>query len=101
MDTIAPSFIIVSSSNLQDTSKAIKSQTSSNFGHIHPLTLELPALEHRKKCCGNHSTFSFDWIFFKLADKEDRHKILEEFHLGQSGLFVLELHALERRKFSP
>ena len=52
---------------------------SLNSGHIRPLTSELPALEGQKKSCGHDSTFSFDRIFLKLADNEDRRKILDEF----------------------
>ena len=47
--------------------QGIKSWMSSNSGHIHPLTLELPALERRKECCGYDSTFIFDRIIIKLA----------------------------------
>ena len=35
--------------------QGIKSWMSSNSSHIRPLTLELPALERRKKCCGHDS----------------------------------------------
>ena len=70
---IAHSLLITSSSNLQVTKKAIKTQTVSNSVHNRPLTLELPDFERRKKCCGHDSPFSFDRIFFKLADNEDRH----------------------------
>ena len=50
-----------------------------NSGHSRPLTSDLPALERRTKCCGYDSTFSFEWIFFKLVENEDRHKISEDF----------------------
>ena len=63
----------------QVTRTGIKSRTSSNFARICPLTSELPVLECRKKCCGHDSAFSFDQIFFKLADNEDSHKISDEF----------------------
>ena len=87
VDTIASSFLIVSSSNLQVTRTAIESRMTSNSGDIHPLTSELPALERRKKCCA----FSFDQIFFKLQSSIS----------GQIELFALELLALERRKYFP
>ena len=67
VDTIAPSFLIGSSSNLQVPRTAIKSGTSSNSSHICPSTLELPALENQKKCCGHDSACSFDRLFFKLV----------------------------------
>ena len=71
---------IVSSSNLQVTRTTIKAQTSSNSGHICPLPTELPALEHWKKYYRLDSAFSFERIFVKLADNEDRHKSLQKFH---------------------
>ena len=82
MDTKGPSFFIVSSSNLQIIRTAIKSWTSWNSGHIHPLTSELPARECQKICCGHDSAFSLDWIFISLVDNEDRHKILNEVDSG-------------------
>ena len=82
MDTKAPSYSAVSSSNLQVTRTVIESRMRSNSGHIRLLTSELPALEHRKKCCGHDSAFNFDRIFFKLADNKDRHKISDEFDFG-------------------
>ena len=59
MDTKAPAFLIVLSSNLQVTKTAIKSHMSLNSGPICPLTSELPALEHRIKYCRHDSAFSF------------------------------------------
>ena len=77
MDAIAASFFIGSSSNLKVTRAAIKSRTSSNSGHICLLTLELRSFERWKKSCGYDSTFIFDWIFVKLADIQDRYKVLD------------------------
>ena len=50
-----------------------------NLGQIPPLTMELAALEHLKN--RHHHFFSvvIDPILFKLAGKEDRHNILDEF----------------------
>ena len=66
---IAPSLLIESSSNLQVTRTAIKSRTSSNSGKIGLFTLELLALECKKKTptfdCQDHSLCNF----MKLADK--------------------------------
>ena len=47
--TLAPSFLIGSSSYVQKTRTTIISQTSSNFGQIRPRTAELAALERLKK----------------------------------------------------
>ena len=73
-----PILLIVSSSKLQVTREAIESCSSSNSNHICPLNKELPALERQKTCYGHNSAFSFD-SFFKLADNEDRVKILHKF----------------------
>ena len=45
MNTLAPSFLIGSSSYLQVTRITIISRTSSNLGQIRPRTAELAALE--------------------------------------------------------
>ena len=45
VSTLAPSFLIGSSSYLQVTRTSITSQTSSKFGQIGPRTAELAALE--------------------------------------------------------
>ena len=47
--TLAPSFLIGSSSYLQVTRTSIISRTSSNFSQIRPRTAELAALERLKK----------------------------------------------------
>ena len=49
VSTLAPSFLIGSSSFLQVRRTTIKSRPSSNFGPIRPQTAELTALEHLKK----------------------------------------------------
>ena len=49
MSTLAPSFLIGSSSYLQVTGTFIISWTSSKFGQIGPRTAELAALERLKK----------------------------------------------------
>ena len=46
VSTLAPSFLIGSSSYLQVTRTSITSRTSSKFGQIGPRTAELAALEH-------------------------------------------------------
>ena len=47
--TLAPSFLIGSSSYLQLTRTSITSRTSSKFGQIGPRTAELAALERLEK----------------------------------------------------
>ena len=59
MGTI-PSFLTVPSSNLRVTKTAIESETSSSSGYIHPLTSELPALEHRKNVLDTIATSVFN-----------------------------------------
>ena len=49
VNTLAPSFLIGSSSYLQITRKTIISRTSSNFSQIQPRTAELAALECLEK----------------------------------------------------
>ena len=49
MSTLAPSFLIGSSSYMQVTITFITSRTSSKFGQIGSRTAELPALERLKK----------------------------------------------------
>ena len=49
MSTLAPSFLIESSSYLQVTRTSITSQTSLKFGQIGPRNADLAALEHLEK----------------------------------------------------
>ena len=49
MSTLAPLFLIGSSSYLQVTRTSITSRTSSKFGQIRPRTAELAALERLEK----------------------------------------------------
>ena len=49
VSTLAPSFLIGSSSYLQVTRISITSRTSSKFGQIGPRTAELAALERLEK----------------------------------------------------
>ena len=49
VNTLAPSFLIGSSSFLQVTRTTIKSWKSSKFDQIRPCTAELPALERQEK----------------------------------------------------
>ena len=49
VNMLAPSFLIGSSSYLQETRTTIISRTSSNFGQIRPRTAELAELERLEK----------------------------------------------------
>ena len=49
VSTLAPSFLIGTSSYLQVTRTSITSRTSSKFGQIEPRTAKLAALERMKK----------------------------------------------------
>ena len=51
MTTLAPSYLIGTSSFLQETGTCIKALMSSNFNQIRPLTTELPALKRLKNQC--------------------------------------------------
>ena len=74
--TLAPSFLIRSSSFLQATRIPIISRTGSKFSRIRPGTYELPAFKrlvkspytyNGKTCCDHSSALNFEWIFFILA----------------------------------
>ena len=79
--TLAPSFLIGSSSFLQATSKLIISLMGSKFSRIRLGTYELPALERLEKihidlwekCCNHSSAFNFEWIFFILVNNKDNY----------------------------
>ena len=81
----------------------IKSRTSSNFGQIGPLTIELAAFERLKnfhrlimgKCCLHASSYIFDRIIIKVAGNQGRHKSSNEFDLGPDQTTYLGLLALE------
>ena len=49
VNTLAPLFLIGSSSYLQDTRTSITSRMSSKFGHVGPRTAELAVLERLEK----------------------------------------------------
>ena len=83
VSTLAPPFLIGSSSFLQVTRTTIKAWMSSNLGRIPPLTSELAALERLKKTSYNLvSTLGpsfFYLIFFILAGNQDIYNISDEF----------------------
>ena len=93
--TLAPSFLIGSSSFLQATGKPIKSRIGSKLGRIRSRTYELPALERLKKipiylswekCCDLSSALNFKWIFFILADKMDNYISLDKLIFRQDPI---------------
>ena len=106
VSTFSRLLLIQSFLYLQVTRTCIKSWTSSNFGQIGPLT-ELAALEHLKnfdrlivgKCCLHANSFIFYRIIIKVAGVQDRHKSSVNSILGQIRPLILELLALEWRKF--
>ena len=70
MNTLAPAFLIGSSSFLQVTRTYMNAWTSSNFNRIPPPTPELSALARLKNCCEHSSAYIFDWIFFIFSSPE-------------------------------
>ena len=94
MNTLAPTYLIGSSSFLQVIRTVIRSRMSSKFGKICPWTAELAALERLKKipidlqwerCCEHSSAFISDQIFFILAGNKNNHKISDEFEIQQDS----------------
>ena len=92
VNTLAPLFLIGSSSYLQVTRTSNTSRTSSKFGQIGPRTVELAALERLEKIpidlkweksCEHSNSFIFDLINLILAGKEDMHESLDEFEFLQ------------------
>ena len=78
VNTLAPLFLIGSSSFLQVRRTTIKSWTSSKFDQIGPWTTELAALERLEKSPwtynGRNLVYSSTFIFnFILAGNEDMH----------------------------
>ena len=100
MNTTAPLFFILSSSNVQITRRNIKVQMSLNSGHIRPLTSELLALEHRKNIVDTIAPSGFIGSYSNLQTTRTGITSWTSSFSGQSRLFASELHALERKKFS-
>ena len=72
MNTLAPTFLIRSSSFLQVTRTYMKAWTSLNFNQIPLPSPELSALAHLKDCCEHSSAYIFDWIFFIFSSPEPK-----------------------------
>ena len=92
VSTLAPSFLIGSSSYLQVTRTSITSRTSLKFSQIGPRTAELAALEPLEKSpytyIGRNLVNTlvpsfYDWIFFIPAGIEDMDESLDEFEFRQ------------------
>ena len=88
MNTLAPAFLIGSSSYLQVTRTSIISRTSSKFGQIRPRTGELATLERLEKSPKTYNVRNlvntlapsfFASIIHILAGKKDMHESLDEF----------------------
>ena len=61
-----------------------------------PPTTELAGSEnHNVQICDHSSTFIFDWIFFILADNEDKHKAWMSLNFAQVSFRTVEKAALE------
>ena len=86
MATLAPSFLIRSSSFLQVTRTTKTSRMSSNFNQIRLRTAELGDTERLEKFLITYNgrnvvatiAFIFDLIFFILAGIKDIHKCLDD-----------------------
>ena len=93
--TLAPSFLIGSSSFLQATSKPVISRMGLKFSRIRPGTYQLAALERLEKipidlqwekCCDHSSSFNLEWIFLILAYNKNNYKGLDDFEFRQDPI---------------
>ena len=96
MNTLAPSFLIGSSSFLQVSRTCMKAWTSSNFNQIPPPTPELSALACLKNCCEHSSAYFFDWIFFISSGNEDNHQVWTEFEFWPDPTKRCRVTALDK-----
>ena len=96
MNTLAPAFLIRSSSFLQVTRTYMKAWTSSNFNQIPPPTPELSALARLKNCCDHSSAYIFDWIFFIFSGNEDNHQVWTEFEFWPDQTKRCRVTALDK-----
>ena len=100
MNTLAPSFLIRSSSFLQVTRTCTKAWMSSNFGQIPPPTPELSALGRLKNLCSLAPSFLIGSSLF-LQVRRTTIISRTSLNFGQSGPRTAELAALDRiEKFS-
>ena len=96
MNTLAPSFLIGSSSFLQVSRTCMKAWTSSNFNQIPPPTPELSALARLKNCCEHSSAYIFDWTFFIFSGNEDNHQVWTEFEFWPDPTKRCRVTALDK-----
>ena len=105
--TLAPSFLIGSSSHLQATSEPIIYRMGSKFSRIRPGTYELPGLEHLEKSLYTYngrnvvttlvlSIFNGSSSFLQTIRTTT--KAWMSLNFGKIPLLTLELAALERQK---
>ena len=103
VSTFSRLFLIRSFLYLQVTSTCIKSPTSSNFGQIRPLTIELAALEHLKNFPltynGENSVSTFSRLllirsFLYLQETRTCIKSRTSLNFRQIGPLTTELAAL-------
>ena len=97
--TLVSSFLNGPSSFLQIivTRTTIKAWMTLNFFQIQQVTPELAALECLKNQCLHFFSIAIGVIFFKLADKEEMHNILDS-NFGQIEQQRTELPALDHPK---
>ena len=85
VNSLASSFFVESSWNLQISMTWIKSWTSLKMDQIRPTIEELCALHYQNGHywpCEQCSFFFFYWIFMKLADNNNMHIISDELENG-------------------
>ena len=94
MNTLAPSFLIGSTSSLQVMRTCMKAWMISNFGQIPPPTLELSALARLKNCCEHSSPYILigSSSFFQVTRKTNKSRQSSNF--GQMGPRDTELWPL-------
>ena len=95
MNTLAPAFLIRSSSFLHVTWTYMKAWMSSNFNQIPPPTPVLSALARLKNCCEHSSAYIFVGIFFISSGNEDNQQVwTDRTNFGQIGQIDAELQPL-------
>ena len=96
MNTLAPAFLIRSSSFLPVTRTYMKAWMSSNFNQIPPPTPELSALARLKNCCEHSSAYIFDWIFFIFSGNKDNQQVWTEFEFWPDRTKRCRVTALDK-----
>ena len=105
VSTLAPLFLIGSSSYLQVSRTSTISRTSLNFSQIRPRTAELAALERLKKFPltynGEHLVSTFSFLIGSSSFLQVTRTTIKAWmssNLGRIPLLTSELAALERLK---